>query len=645
MGNFNLTPPHRAIYLTENTVALWQFLIFILGVMPQIIIDNIPLEVPEGISILEAARSADIVIPHFCWHPALGRAGACRVCAVKLLEGPVKGIQMSCMLPVQDGMVVSTADPEAVALRARVIEWLMVNHPHDCPVCDEGGECQLQDYTIAGGHGIRRYDGKKRTHVNQYLGEFIEHEMNRCIQCYRCVRFYQEYAGGTDFGVLGRAAAVYFGRQSDGSLQSPFSGNLVDICPTGVFTDRTARYRARYWDYDMAPSICPHCSLGCNTVPMARYRELLKVTARRNDTVNGWFICDRGRFSNREVHAPDRPRRPLVDGQTVSVAAAIETLAERVITFMAAGSSGALAVVGSQRMSHEGNVMAARLAKLLGECVLCYFVDGAVSAGAVAVPGLLTPETAASQQDVRDADLVVILGCDLPAEAPMMALAVRQAWRNGARVYRAAAAVSVQDTGSGPQDVLPFGYETVVSLDMIPFCEARRPVIISGTGAAARTALRSAAPPHARLAFILEGPDTHGCALLARVHGAVPLDDALAGGAVTGIISFEADLPADLPDAIAVIGAADWRPGAAVSRAGVFLPATAWVEQCGTFINNEGRTQRFEKIMAPGLPIQGLDPAGHPPRVHRHTAPGSDPLPAEHLIRLLMEQLSLRMAR
>ncbi len=223
------------------------------------------------------------------------------------------------MLPAQDGMVVSTTDEEALAMRRAVIEWLMINHPHDCPVCDEGGECQLQDYTIAGGHGIRRYDGRKRTHVNQYLGEQIEHEMNRCIQCYRCVRFYQEYAGGTDFGVMGRAGSVYFGRQQDGQLESPFSGNLVDICPTGVFTDKTARFRARYWDYDMAPSICPHCSLGCSTVPMARYRELLKVTARRNDAVNGWFICDRGRFSNSAVNAPDRPRQALVDGKAVSM--------------------------------------------------------------------------------------------------------------------------------------------------------------------------------------------------------------------------------------------------------------------------------------------------------------------------------------
>ena len=313
--------------------------------MPKLIIDSIPVEVPDGTNVLEAARSIGITIPHFCWHPALGQAGACRACAVKMLEGPIRGIQMSCMLPAQDGMVVSTTDSEAVAMRRAVIEWLMINHPHDCPVCDEGGECQLQDYTIAGGHGIRRYDGLKRTHVNQFLGKYIEHEMNRCIQCYRCARFYQEYAGGTDFGTLGRSGAVYFGRQQDGQLESLFSGNLADICPTGVFTDKTARFRARYWDYDMAPSVCPHCSLGCNTVPAAHYRELLKVTARRNDAVNGWFICDRGRFSNAAVNAPERPRQAQVEGEAVSMEAALNMLQERLSGFLELHGPEALAAL------------------------------------------------------------------------------------------------------------------------------------------------------------------------------------------------------------------------------------------------------------------------------------------------------------
>ena len=342
---------------------------------------------------------------------------------------------MSCMIPAQDGMVVSTTDTEAVKMRSLVIEWLMLNHPHDCPVCDEGGECQLQDYTVAGGHGIRRYKGKKRTHLNQYLGDRIEHEMNRCIQCYRCVRFYQDFAGGDDFGVMGRANLVYFGRKDSGPLQSPFSGNLVDICPTGVFTDKTARFRARYWDYDMAPSVCPHCSLGCNTIPAARYRELLKTIARRNDAVNGWFICDKGRFSNSQVNSPERPRYPVLDGEKVDWDQALEALVRRVEAVTEQYGAGSIALVGSSRMSLEGNVLLQRLAVSLKAGALCYFIGEAEAETTMAAVSLLNGQKVRSMAEVQAADCIALFNCDLLEEGPMMALAVRQAWRNGAKIF------------------------------------------------------------------------------------------------------------------------------------------------------------------------------------------------------------------
>jgi len=603
--------------------------------MIKLIIDNIPVEVPQGTTVLEAAQSVDIPIPHFCWHPALGKAGACRVCAVKMLEGPIRGIQMSCMLPAQDGMVVSTTDPEAVAMRKGVIEWLMINHPHDCPVCDEGGECQLQDFTIAGGHGLRRYNGKKRTYTNQYLGEFIEHEMNRCIQCYRCARFYQEYAGGTDFGVMGRGNAIYFGRQTDGPLESPFSGNLVDICPTGVFTDKTARFRARYWDYDMAPSICPHCSLGCATTPAARYRELLKVIARRNDHVNGWFICDQGRFTNAAINDPERPRQARVDGAPVSLDEAMDALVLRIGEFMELHGPESLAIVGSSRMSLEGNIMAARLWQLLDAGSLSYFHDTAHAEHPLKAVALLTPDNAASMADVRTADLIVVAGCDVREEAPMMALAIRQAWRNGARVFVVGSECAI-DT-----DRLElYESQAVTSPADIPLTEARRPVAICGVRNKMTDITDWAAQSGARFAFILDSPNAFGCALLAREYGAVPFSQALADSRIQGVISFEADLPPEMTAGITVLAAADWKPTALMQRAGITLPCTAWVEQDGTFINNEGRAQRFKQVMQPGLPIKGLDPAGHPPRVHRTTPPGGDILPSWRIAANLLELLS-----
>ncbi|MEJ2638778.1 MAG: 2Fe-2S iron-sulfur cluster-binding protein, partial [Desulfosarcinaceae bacterium] len=160
--------------------------------MPTLTIDNRKVTVPEGTKVIAAAEQLGIMIPRFCYHPALGAVGACRVCAVGFKEGPVRGVEMSCMIEAQEGMVVATDDPQAVDMRRHVIELLMLNHPHDCPVCDEGGHCLLQDLTISGGHGRRRYQGRKRTHRDQDLGPLVQHEMNRCIQCYRCARYYQE---------------------------------------------------------------------------------------------------------------------------------------------------------------------------------------------------------------------------------------------------------------------------------------------------------------------------------------------------------------------------------------------------------------------------------------------------------------------
>ena len=625
--------------------------------MPNLIIDSISLDVPEGTNVLEAARSIGITIPHFCWHPALGKAGACRACAVKMLAGPLKGIQMSCMLPAQDGMVVSTTDGEAVAMRRAVIEWLMINHPHDCPVCDEGGECQLQDYTIAGGHGIRRYDGLKRTHVNQYLGNYIEHEMNRCIQCYRCVRFYQEYAGGADFGVLGRSGSVYFGRQQAGQLESPFSGNLVDICPTGVFTDKTARFRARYWDYDMAPSVCPGCSLGCNTVPMARYRELLKVTARRNDDVNGWFICDRGRFSNAAVNAPDRPRQALVDGEAVSMDVALNALLERLAGFFELHGSEGLAIVGSPRMSQEAALMAARLQEMTGAGTLCYYGDAVHSGITAEAVALLNRDNSASQEDVRQADLIAILECDLLKEAPMMALAVRQAWRSGAKVFIVVPFDSAQGTEKGTEsrlsgddrwlsgvEALPFEFERVTALAGIPFSAATHPVVICGASREGLESIRGANIAGLKLAFILDGPNAFGTALLAQEHGATSLQEALAKGTVRGIITLEADLKSELPPGIRVLATADWLPTRTMKRAEIVLPVTSWVEMDGTYINHEGREQCFKQVMQPGVPIRGQNPELHPARIHRHEAPGGDILPTWRVVSELLERFGYKMS-
>ena len=287
--------------------------------MAIIYIENQPFEVNQNQNLLAAALSLGLDLPYFCWHPAMGSVGACRQCAVKQFrdEKDTRGrLVMACMTPAKDGTRISIEDPEARAFRESVIEWLMENHPHDCPVCDEGGECHLQDMTVITGHTYRRYSAAKRTFHNQYLGPFVNHEMNRCIQCYRCVRFYRDVANGRDFDAFSIHNTVFFGRHADGVLENEFSGNLIEVCPTGVFTDATLkRQYTRKWDMQSAPSVCVNCSIGCNTFPDERYGVLRRIRARYNGEVNGYFLCDRGRYGYEFVNGDRRIRQVMfMDG-------------------------------------------------------------------------------------------------------------------------------------------------------------------------------------------------------------------------------------------------------------------------------------------------------------------------------------------
>ncbi|MDO6405118.1 NADH-quinone oxidoreductase subunit NuoG [Pantoea phytobeneficialis] len=411
--------------------------------MATIHVDGKEYDVNGADNLLQACLSLGLDIPYFCWHPALGSVGACRQCAVKQFQNAedTRGrLVMSCMTPASDGTFISIDDGEAKEFRESVVEWLMTNHPHDCPVCEEGGNCHLQDMTVMTGHSFRRYRFTKRTHQNQDLGPFISHEMNRCIACYRCVRYYKDYADGKDLGVYGAHDNVYFGRPEDGTLESEFSGNLVEICPTGVFTDKThsERYN-RKWDMQFAPSICQQCSVGCNTSPGERYGELRRIENRYNGTVNHYFLCDRGRFGYGYVNRKDRPRHPvqlrgndwvtLNAEQAVNAAADVLRQAKKVIG------------IGSPRASIESNFA---LRELVGaenfstgmpageqtrlELMLKVLREG----------GIYTP----SLREIESYDAVLVLGEDLTQVGARVALSVRQAVKGKAREMAAAQKVA-----------------------------------------------------------------------------------------------------------------------------------------------------------------------------------------------------------
>jgi NADH-quinone oxidoreductase subunit G len=395
-----------------------------------IYIDGRPVEVDPRRNLLEVCLEKGLNLPYFCWHPAMGSVGACRQCAViqfKDEHDTTGKLVMSCMTPAADGTRISLEHPEAKEMRREVIEWLMTNHPHDCPVCEEGGECHLQDMTVMSGHNYRRYRETKRTHRNQYLGPFINHEMNRCIACYRCVRFYQDYAGGKDLSVFASRNNVYFGRAEDGVLESEFSGNLVEVCPTGVFTDKTlSEHYSRKWDLQTAPSVCAHCGVGCNTSPGERYGRLKRITNRYHGDINGYFICDRGRFGYGFVNREDRPVAPLLRrGNALQAVYRDEAL--QAITPLLAGGARLLGI-GSPRASLEANFA---LRRLVGAGNFC---DG-LSAAEHGLLRLIADihrrgyAHAPTLREAEQADAVLVLGEDVANTAPRLALALRQATR------------------------------------------------------------------------------------------------------------------------------------------------------------------------------------------------------------------------
>jgi NADH-quinone oxidoreductase subunit G len=394
-------------------------------------IDDKKHEVDGSQNLLATCLSLGLNLPYFCWHPALHSVGACRQCGIlkyKDAEDKKGKLVMACLEPVTDGLRISIEAPEARRLRAANVEALMVNHPHDCPVCDEGGECHLQDMTVMTGHNCRRYRFTKRTYTNQYLGPFVNHEMNRCIQCYRCVRFYKDYAGGKDLDVFSAHDDVYFGRQEDGVLENEFSGNLVEVCPTGVFTDKTLKkHFTRKWDLTDAPSICHQCGLGCNIIASERYGSIRRILSRFNGDVNGYFLCDRGRFGYEYVNSK---KRILAPSQKRGVISRVQSSDEAIRDIGKIRTSGKKMIgIGSPKASLESNFL---LRELVGgenfyagipnvESKLIRRVIDVLKSGKVKFPSLGA---------VKEYDAVFIIGEDVTNTAPLLALNLRQAAKN-----------------------------------------------------------------------------------------------------------------------------------------------------------------------------------------------------------------------
>jgi NADH-quinone oxidoreductase subunit G len=637
--------------------------------MPVIYVENKPYEVKEGQNLLNACLSLGFDIPYFCWHPAMHSVGACRLCAVKQFkdEKDKKGkIVMSCMTLAAEGTRISIDDPEAVKFRKSVIEWLMINHPHDCPVCDEGGQCHLQDMTLMSGHIYRRYRFKKRTYVNQNLGPFVTHEMNRCIQCYRCVRFYNDYAGGRDLDVMYWHDSVYFGRHKDGTLESEFSGNLVEVCPTGVFTDKTlARHYTRKWDLQTAPSVCVHCGLGCNTIPGERYGGLRCIQNRFNSQVNGYFLCDRGRFGYEFVNSDKRIRQVTHNRKPISK----KQMLDELMPFL--NDHDKIIGIGSARASLESNFA---LRTLVGAE---HFYSGVSQNEADLVNCILSivrlgPARTASLHDADMSDAVLVLGEDVSNVAPMLGFALRQStlrkpmaiaeklnierWQDaavrealqkqtGPLFIATPVSTRIDDAATAawrasPDDIARLGFAIAHELDLAaPAAEhlppeaaelakqiaaalkdAKRPLVVSGTSCFNKHIIEAAANvanathsinESARLCFTVGSCNSIGLGLIGgnSISGAL---DALKKGSADTVVILENDLYRSFGTSIAeeIFSAAknvialDSLENKTTSKASFVLPAATFAESDGTLVNNEGRAQRYFKVFMPSKPIQ-----------------------------------------
>ncbi len=382
----------------------------------------------RGQNVLEAilANQEESPIPYFCFHSAMGSLGACRQCGVKVYPHDGKHpprLMMACLLPASRDLQLVRAEADVAHEHQLISELLMRNHPHDCPICDEGGQCHLQNMTVAAGHAYRAYEPPKRRYQSQELGPLIRQEMNRCITCYRCVRFYQDLAGGEDFGVFGSRDRVFFGRLEDGPLESPLAGNLAEVCPTGVFTDKV--YHLQYlrpWDLEESKGICPHCSLGCNTQPGAARGRLRRIRQRAHADINPYFLCDRGRYGFRYVAAEDRPRHPHAAGRAQGIDDALDRLAARL-------AEGRTAFLGSAREDLDSNLALFALARVC-DAPFAAFLDPWEEAKAREILALPRPPSPAQ---IPNYEKILVIGA-VERVAPTLPLFLREAQRRGAQI-------------------------------------------------------------------------------------------------------------------------------------------------------------------------------------------------------------------
>ena len=608
--------------------------------MVEIELDGQKVEVPPGSMIMHAAEKAGTYIPHFCYHKKLSIAANCRMCLVDVEKAPKP--MPACATPVTMGMIVLTKSDKAIKAQQSVMEFLLINHPLDCPICDQGGECQLQDLAVGYGGGASRYDEEKRVVFHKDVGPLISmEEMSRCIHCTRCVRFGQEIAGVMELGMSHRGEHAEIEAFVGESVDSELSGNMIDICPVGALTSKPFRYSARTWELSRRKSVSPHDSTGANLIVQVKNHKVMRVVPLENDAVNECWIADRDRFSYEAVNSEDRLTAPMLkqggEWKTVDWQTALEYVANGLKQVKADHGANAVGLLASPHSTLEELALAGSLVRGLGSQNIdarLRHADFSNTAAAGSARWLGMPIASLSSLQ-----RVLVVGSNLRKDHPLFAQRIRQAARKGAQVNVLNAASP--DWGMAVKnEVLTSSTHWVAALAGIANAVGAETGVLAPVAAEVNDASRAvaksllggehkaillgnAAAHHAQASSLLslanwiakqtgatvgylsEAANTVGAQVVNALPGQGGLNAGqMLGGALKAAIllntepAFDSAAGADgLKSAGMVVTLSPFKTNLDISD--VLLPIAPFTETSGSFINAEGRLQSFHAVVRP----------------------------------------------
>ena len=567
--------------------------------MPKVTVDGQEIDAPDGATVLQACELAGKEIPRFCYHERLSIAGNCRMCLVEVKPGPPKP-QASCALPATEGQEIRTDTPMVKTAREGVMEFLLINHPLDCPICDQGGECDLQDQSVAYGRGGSRYEENKRAVTEKYMGPLIKTVMTRCIHCTRCVRFSEEIAGVDEIGAVGRGEDMQITTYLEQAAEHELSANVIDLCPVGALTSRPYAFEARPWELKKTLSIDVSDAIGANIRLDSRGREVMRALPRINDDVNEEWISDKARY---QVDGLSRRRLDKVFMRTrgglkpATWDEAFEAIAK-------AKPGKDIAAIAGDMVDCETMFAAKSLLKASGSSLL----EGRQTGMDYDVSNLAAVNFNSTLAGIETADAILIVGSHIRWEAPLVNVRIRKAVKRGAKVFVIGAfwdttypAVFLGDELSSLGE-LP---EAVAEI----FSSAERPAIIMGGAALAHGALGAGLAFAEQFNLVREGWNGFNVLHFSAARmGGLMLGFAQKGGMK--------DIVAAKPKVVISLGAdeMDFEPFADALKvyvghhgdkgahaADIILPGASYAEKDGTYVNTEGRVQFAEKaVFAPG---------------------------------------------